>query len=166
MSLFTRSVTILTILAAALAGCASQPNAQTPAAQAPAEHAEHAEHAAHAAAPQTSNAPAQVVALPAAPGPGEPREVASLVNQPTLKLVSIVLRAGTVLPEHQSAVPVTIVALRGAGTVVADGKRLRLDATHAVVLEPSVAHAVEPDAGTDLVLLVHHLGQHDEAHHH
>lgn len=163
MSLFTRSVTILTTLTAALAGCASQPNAQTPAAQAPAEHAE---HAAHAAAPPTSNAPAQVVALPAAPGPGEPREVASLVNQPTLKLVSIVLRAGTVLPEHQSAVPVTIVALRGAGTVVADGKRLRLDATHAVVLEPSVAHAVEPDAGTDLVLLVHHLGQHDEAHPH
>jgi len=81
-----------------------------------------------------------------------------------LKLVTIVLRAGTVLPPHHSEVPVTIMALQGAGTVVVGAERLHIDATHAVVLGPGVAHAIEPDAGTDLVLLVHHLGRAEESH--
>ena len=81
-----------------------------------------------------------------------------LVDEPALKLASIVLRAGTVLPTHHSEVPVTITALHGSGTVVAGAERLRLDPTHAVVLAPNVPHSVEPDTGTDLVLLVHHLG--------
>jgi len=69
-----------------------------------------------------------------------------------------------VLPQHHSEVPVTIVALQGGGTVVAGAERLHIDATHAVVLGPGVPHAVEPDAGTDLVLLVHHLGRGEESH--
>lgn len=81
-----------------------------------------------------------------------------------MKLVTIVLRKGTVLPEHRSPVPVTIQALQGAGTVTAGAERFRIDSTHAVVLAPNVPHAVEPDAGTDLVLLVHHLGRGEEAH--
>lgn len=104
------------------------------------------------------------VELPSAPGPGEPREVRVLVDEPALKLASIVLRGGTVLPSHHSEVPVTIVALSGSGTVVAGAERLRLDPGHAVVLAPKVPHAVEPDAGTDLVLLVHHLGRGEEHH--
>ena len=104
------------------------------------------------------------VELPGTPGTGEPREVRVLVDEPALKLASIVLRAGTVLPTHHSEVPVTIVALQGSGTVVAGAERLRLDPTHAVVLAPRVPHAVEPDAGTDLVLLVHHLGRGAEHH--
>lgn len=87
-----------------------------------------------------------------------------LVDEPALKLASIILRGGTVLPTHQSAVPVTITALQGSGAVVAGSERLRLDATHAVVLAPDVPHAVEPDPGTDLVLLVHHLGRGEEHH--
>lgn len=106
----------------------------------------------------------RTVELPLAPGPGEPREVRVLVDEPALKLASIVLRGGTVLPSHHSEVPVTIVALSGSGTVVAGAERLRLDPGHAVVLAPKVPHAVEPDAGTNLVLLVHHLGQGEEHH--
>lgn len=75
-----------------------------------------------------------------------------------------VLRGGTVLPTHRSAVHVTIMALEGSGTVVAGSERLRLDSTHAVVLAPNVPHAVEPDSGMDLVLLVHHLRRGEERH--
>lgn len=106
----------------------------------------------------------RVVELPGPPGAGEPREVRVLADDPALKLATIVLRNGTVLPTHHSAVPVTITALRGNGTVVAGSERLRLDPTHAVLLAPNVPHAVEPDAGTDLVLLVHHLGRKGEHH--
>ncbi|MEZ4391681.1 MAG: hypothetical protein R3A48_11340 [Polyangiales bacterium] len=102
--------------------------------------------------------------LPATPGPGQPRAVRVLVDEPALKLVSIVLRQGTALPEHRAAVPVTIMAITGAGTVTAGAERLRLDAAHAVVLAPNVPHAVLPDPGTDLVLLVHHLGRGAESH--
>lgn len=104
------------------------------------------------------------VDLPAAPGSGQPREVRVLVDEPGLKLATIVLRAGTKLPTHHSAAPVTIAALHGSGTVVAGTERLRLDATHAVVLGAGVPHAVEPEPGTDLVLLVHHLGRGEDHH--
>lgn len=106
----------------------------------------------------------RVVELPGTPGVGPPRDVRVLVDEPALKLASIVLRSGTILPTHRSEVPVTIIALQGGGTVVAGAERLRLDPTHAVVLAPNVAHAVEPDAVTDLVLLVHHLGRGEEHH--
>ena len=75
----------------------------------------------------------------------------------------LVLRQGTVLPEHHSEVPVTIEALQGAATVDAGGQQLRIDATHAVVLAAKVPHAVKPDPGTDVVLLVSHLGR--DTHH-
>ena len=138
-------LTTIAIAATAVTGCAA-PSA--------AHH-----HAASVGAPDS-----RVVELPGQPGTGEPRQVRVLVDEPALKLASMVLRGGTVLPTHDSAVPVTIVALQGSGTVVAGSERLRLDATHAVVLAPGVPHAVEPDQGTDLVLLVHHLGQGEEHH--
>ncbi|MBL8917240.1 MAG: hypothetical protein JNJ54_00125 [Myxococcaceae bacterium] len=106
----------------------------------------------------------RTIELPGPPGAGQPREVRVLVDESALKLASIVLRAGTVLPTHHSAVPVTIMALQGSGTVVAGAERLRLDTTHAVVLAPNVPHAVEPDSSTDLLLLVHHLGRGEERH--
>ena len=105
---------------------------------------------------------ARAVDLPVAQAPGPPREVRVLVDEPALKLASIVLRNGTVLPTHRSDVPVTIVALSGRGAVVVGAERLALDPAHAVVLAAGVPHAVEPDAGGDLVLLVHHLGRGEE----
>ncbi len=104
----------------------------------------------------------RAVDLPAAQAPGPPREVRVLVDEPALKLASIVLRNGTPLPTHHSDVPVTIVALSGRGVVVAGAERLPLDPTHAVALAAGAPHAVEPDAGGDLVLLVHHLGRGEE----
>lgn len=143
-----KPTTLLSTLAVAgttLTGCAAPSAAQ--------------HHVASIAAPER-----RVVDLPGKPAAGQPREVRVLVDEPALKLASIILRGGTVLPTHQSAVPVTITALQGSGAVVAGSERLRLDATHAVVLAPDVPHAVEPDPGTDLVLLVHHLGRGEEHH--
>ena len=97
-------------------------------------------------------------------GAGDSREVRVLVDEQALKLVSITLRRGTILPAHHSAVAVTIQALSGRGAVVVDGARMPLDASHAVALAPRVAHSVEPEAGTDLVLLVHHMGRGEEHH--
>jgi quercetin dioxygenase-like cupin family protein len=111
-----------------------------------------------------SGPPSRIVEFPTATSAGKPREIRVLVDEPALKLASIVLRGGTVLPTHHADVPVTIMALRGSGTVVAGSKRMRLDPAHAVVLAPNVPHAVEPDAGTDLVLLVHHLRRDGEHH--
>lgn len=87
-----------------------------------------------------------------------------LVDEPALKLAQIVLRDGTSLPEHHAAVPVTILSLHGSGTVLSGAERMPIDTTHGVVLAPHVPHAVEPDPGTDLVLLVHYLGQGEENH--
>lgn len=145
----------LAVTALSLGGCATHSAAQQPAAQ---------HHAAPHSAATLGGPPARAVELPGPPGAGEPREVRVLVDEPALKLATIVLRGGTVLPTHHSEVPVTIVALQGSGTVVAGQERLRLDPAHAVVLAPRVPHAVEPDAGTDLVLLVHHLGRGEEHH--
>jgi quercetin dioxygenase-like cupin family protein len=101
----------------------------------------------------------RTVELPAGAGTGQPREVRVLVDEPALKLVTIVLRGGTLLPEHHAEVPVLIQVLHGAGTVTAGGQQHRLDPTHSLVLAAKVPHAVAPDAATDLVLLVHHLGR-------
>lgn len=139
----------------ALAGCGAA--TASPAAS-------HSDVHTHSPAPVIDGAPARVVELPAAAGTGEAREVSVLVDEPALKLVSIILRQGTVLGEHHAPIPVTIQALVGAGTVVVGTERLRLDPAHAVVLAAGVAHSVEPDAGTDLILLVHHLGQGEETH--
>lgn len=103
--------------------------------------------------------PVRSIEAAATAGPGQPREVEVLVDEPVLKLVRIVLRAGTPLPEHRSEVPVTIQSLHGSGVVTAGGEQLRLDPTHPVVLAAKVPHAVAPDPGSDLVLLVHHLGR-------
>jgi quercetin dioxygenase-like cupin family protein len=137
--------TIFTLASIGLSACAT----------APAPVAGPAHHPATA----FTGPPAQLLERPNASTAGGPKEVRVLYDDPTLKLAAIVLRDGTLLPEHHSAVPVTIQAVEGAGTVIAGGERHRLDATHLVVLAPGVPHAVEPDPGTTLVLLVHHLGR-------
>jgi quercetin dioxygenase-like cupin family protein len=80
-----------------------------------------------------------------------------LLDGREVKIVAIRLQHGTPLPEHTSPSPVVIHAATGAGAVLVGAQRLRLDAAHVVCLPPRVPHAVEPDPGTDLVLLVHHV---------
>lgn len=149
----TRLLFTITLAVAALTfvGCGAQTATQQP-----------VQPAAQQLAPPLGGPAVRTIEFPGSVGEGQPREAAVLVDEPALKLVTIVLRAGTVLPEHHADVPVTILALQGAGTLVAGSERLVLDATHAVVLAPNVTHAVEPEPGTDLVLLVHHLGQGEE----
>lgn len=160
---FTTSV--VTILALTLADCASR---SAPAHDPAAKHAPPADQntASEEPMPRFGGPAVRGIEFPVPPGAGEPREVRVLVDEPPMKLVTIVLRGGTVLPEHHSAVPVTIQALEGGGTVITGKKRLRIDRSHAVVLAENVPHAVEPDAETDLVLLVHHHGRSDGKHHH
>ncbi|MDP3274819.1 MAG: hypothetical protein Q8Q09_06445 [Deltaproteobacteria bacterium] len=123
--------------------------------------------AAHAHSPVASfgGLAVRAMTLPVVTAEGEPREVQVLVDEPALKLVRIVLRRGTVLPAHSAAVAVTLVALQGTGVVVVGQERLPFDPTHAVALAPNVSHAVEPEAGTELVILVHHLGRGPEHSH-
>ena len=88
---------------------------------------------------------------------GPDREVSVVLDAPHLKIVSIALRRGTVLPEHVAPVPVIIQAAAGAGTVILGDQRVHLDGTHPVSLAPNVPHAVEPEAGTDVTLVVFHV---------
>ena len=154
------TATVLTATILTATGCAGRaPAAPTPSAATSAA----ATSAAPAVAPAGGPA-AQTVALPGVPGPGDPREAKIVLDRPGAKVATIVLRGGTVLPTHEAPVAVTIVALSGTGTVVAGDQRLPLDGGHAVALAPGVPHAVEPTPGTDLVLLVHHLGGGGEHH--
>lgn len=147
------AIAIISASITAAAGCASEPPSAS-AAQAPAAPASTAQ----APAAQASAAPASTALdLPIPPGPGKPIEPRVLVDTPRLKLVTIVLRGGTALPEHTTPVPAMIQAISGAGTVVLPAERKRVDAAHMVILAPGVPHSVEPDAGSDLVLLVSHL---------
>ncbi|MEZ4265800.1 MAG: AraC family ligand binding domain-containing protein [Myxococcota bacterium] len=111
----------------------------------------------------SDNAPAAATtmefALPAVSDSDKPLEAKVVVDAPAAKIATVVLRKGTLMPEHHSPVAATIVALSGSGTVVSGTQRLRIDAGHAVLLAPGAPHSVEPDPGTDLVLLVHHLGR-------
>jgi quercetin dioxygenase-like cupin family protein len=101
--------------------------------------------------------PVTQLEIPSGTDEGRPIEPRVLLDAPHVKIVAIVLRDGTALPEHSSPFPVTIHAVSGAGTAHVGGEARRLDATHFVSLAPGVTHAIEPDAGTDMVLLVHHL---------
>ncbi len=69
------------------------------------------------AAPAALACPTHAVPLasPAADGPG--KEVKELLDTPFVKLVSITLRKGTVLPDHAAPVAVTLQAVAGAGSV-------------------------------------------------
>jgi quercetin dioxygenase-like cupin family protein len=105
----------------------------------------------------TAEPPFRPLTLPAPDLDGPEREVTVVLDAAHLKIVAIALRRGAVLPEHTAPVPVVIQAAAGAGTAVLGDQRVRLDATHAVTLAPNVPHAVEPDAGSDMTLLVFHL---------
>lgn len=109
--------------------------------------------------PMLEGAQVRSVSLDGAADGNERLKVHVLVNEPALKLLRIVLHNGTELPEHVASVPVTIQAIQGQGTVIAGAERLPLDPSHAVVLGPNVKHAVQPQPGTDLVLLVHRSGR-------
>lgn len=102
--------------------------------------------------------PVAAIELPVPPASsGDGREVHKLLDSPTVELVTITLRHGTVLPSHSAPVPVTIQTLSGAGAIWIGAQHLPLDPAHMVVLAAHTVHEVHPEPGPDLVLLVHHL---------
>jgi len=108
-------------------------------------------------APAFEGPPVTDLELPAGDGEGAPIEPRALLDAPHLKIVAIVLRDGTVLPEHTAPTPVTIHAVSGSGVARIGGEAHPLDATHFISLAPGVPHSIEPAAGTDMVLLVHYV---------
>jgi len=134
----------------ALAACASTPPAPA--------------HPEPVPSPTAEVPRSRVIELPTNVGPGQPKEARVLMNEAPLKLATIILRGGTVMPDHAAPVPVTIFALAGAGVITVGDERLPVDAGHAVFLGPDVVHAVVPNPGADLVLVVHHLGKGAEHH--
>ncbi|MCA9617505.1 MAG: hypothetical protein KC731_00700 [Myxococcales bacterium] len=125
----------------------------TPAAKATHDH----DHPHHERAAATAGVAHGMLAIPAAAADGPKREVLVLVDRPELKLATIILREGTVLPEHSAPVPVTIQLLEGAGTARFGDNEERMHASKLLLLEADEAHTIVPDAGTTTVLLVHYL---------
>lgn len=151
---------LATVLAplAMLLGCASSPEAREEAHAPAAHHAAPAHASPEGAVMPEFEGPAARVVIPAAPDASDrPLEVAMIVNEPALKIMTISLRAGTPLPVHQTPYPVTIQAVSGSGTVIAGDERLALPQGGVVVLATGVPHSVEPEGTQTLMLLVHHL---------
>ena len=142
---------IATMLGVLPAGC-SGPTAH---ARPRSEHAEPRAHDRGASA--ASAGPARSLDIPAADPAGPDLQTHLLLDSAAVKLMSIRLRAGAILPEHASDLPVLIEAVAGAGAVAIGDRRLPIDASRVVSLAPAVRHAVTADAGSELVLLVHHL---------
>jgi quercetin dioxygenase-like cupin family protein len=98
-----------------------------------------------------------LVSAPTTAGSGEPRETRVLLETAHLKLASITLRNGAVLEEHSAPMPVTIQVLSGRGTIELAGKTESVAVGAVLALSPGMKHLVRPDAGTDMILLVHHM---------
>ena len=151
---------LLTVVASALAGCASSPDAPgTHPSPVDREVAAAPVHEEGHAMPEIEGVPARVVTPAASDASEKPLDVATLVNEPALKLMTIALRQGTPLPVHKTPYPVTIQSLVGSGTVIAGNERFPLSPGQVVVLATGVPHSVEPDGTDTMMLLVHHLRQ-------
>jgi quercetin dioxygenase-like cupin family protein len=98
-----------------------------------------------------------LVTVPTNAGPGEGKEAKTVLETPHLKLATVVLRRGTVLEEHSSPTPVTIQVISGRGTIELGEASERVGPGSLLSLSPGRKHLVRPEAGGDMVLLVHHL---------
>lgn len=94
------------------------------------------------------------VAAPSAEG--APKDVAVLMDLPSVKIVAITLRAGATLPEHTALVPVTIEAAHGSATLTVAGVSTPLAPGEFVVLDANTPHAVTPSSEAPVTVLVHH----------
>ena len=101
--------------------------------------------------------PTHAIPLPTEAGAGAGKHSNVLLDTPFVKLVSITLHAGTVLPDHKADAAVTLQALAGSGVVVVDGEKTALSPGQMMLLAPGAMHSVTPDGQGDLVILVHYL---------
>lgn len=99
----------------------------------------------------------QLVELPVTIGDGDDREVSVLLDQNHLKLATIILRRGTVLPTHSAPVPATIQVVLGAGVIHVAGEPVEVSKGSIIVLAAGEQHDVVPEPESDMLLLVHYL---------
>ena len=71
------------------------------------------------------------------------RNAITLVKEPALRVVLMLLGKGTKISEHQAAGPLTFHVLSGSVTFRAGGRAARLGSGELVVLEAAVEHEVE-----------------------
>jgi quercetin dioxygenase-like cupin family protein len=71
------------------------------------------------------------------------RNAITLVKEPTLRVVLLLLGKGTEISEHQAAGPLTFHVLSGSVTFRAGDRVERLGSGELIVLESAVAHEVE-----------------------
>lgn len=110
-----------------------------------------------AAQPQPGRLGFHSVTLPRPPAASARNTPEVLLETAHLKLVSIVVPNGGVLPAHSAPSQVSILALSGSGELIAAGQAQRIDAAHMIVLAPGLEHEVRAAKGADLVLLIHHV---------
>ena len=99
----------------------------------------------------------QVVELPHGAGSGDGKEVAVLLDESHLKLATITLRLGTILPAHSAPVPATVQVLEGEGVMHVGGEAVPVSKGTVVSLAAGEEHDVVPEPGSDMLLLVHYL---------
>ncbi len=116
-------------------------------------HSANADGASAPAVPSTRH----VFEIPQSIGNGEGREVSVLLDARHLKLATVVLRDGSILPSHRAKVPATILVLAGDGVLHVGGEVVPLSRGTLVALAANEEHDVEPRPGGDMILLVHYL---------
>lgn len=99
----------------------------------------------------------QVVELPNSARSVAGKEVTVLLDESYLKLATIALRQGTLLPAHSAPVPTTVQVLEGKGVVHVGGQPVPVSKGTIVSLAAEEEHDVVPEPGSDMLLLVHYL---------
>ena len=104
-----------------------------------------------------STTPIHKVDVPGQIGEGDDREVTVLVDTADLKLATVTLRRGTVLPAHSTPVPATLHVLEGRGTIHVGDQPVAVSTGSIVILAADEEHDVVPAPDTDMLVLVHYL---------
>lgn len=113
------------------------------------------EHASEASTPALTTH--HLATLPVQIGSGENKQVDLWLDEGPLRLVTIVLRDGTILPPHTAPVPVTIHVLDGRGVIHLGTEAVVVERGSVLLLPAGAEHDVVPDPGTDLRVLVHYM---------
>ena len=98
-----------------------------------------------------------VFELPQRAGSGEGKQVSVLLDARHLKLATVVLRNGSVLPSHRARVPATILVLEGEGVIHLGKEAVPVSRGTLVALAANQEHDVVPKPGSEMILLVHYL---------
>jgi quercetin dioxygenase-like cupin family protein/heme-degrading monooxygenase HmoA len=84
----------------------------------------------------------------------EGRGVASLVEEPNLKIRQIGLEPGKAVPVHTADAPVTIQVVRGEGVFFVEGETVRMGPGKLLRIPPGASMGIVNDSEASLVILV------------